>query len=116
MKTVKLNIASLIKNPSALTREQGTIVYNKITSCLNAGDKVILDFIDIESIITPFLNVSIGKLYEAFSSEQLNAQLELKNLPEGTTSKFQMVIKNAKQYYSNKSAFTKVVEEVINNS
>lgn len=115
MATITINIATLIQSPSALTRDQGKIVYDKIMNNLNAGNKVILDFKDVESIITPFLNVSIGKLYENFSSNQLNTQLEVINSPEGTISKFNMVIKNAKQYYSNKNAFNKAVEEVINN-
>ena len=115
MAIVTLNVASLIESPSALTREQGAVIYNQIITNLISGNKVILDFIDIESLITPFLYVSIGKLYETYNSTQLNAQLEIKNPPEGTNAKFQMVIANAKQYYSNKNAFTKVVEDVINN-
>lgn len=115
MNTVTLNIASLINSPSALTREQGIIVYKQIIQNLNAGNKVILDFRDIESLIPPFLNVSIGKLYETFNSIQLNTQLEIKNAPEGTNSKFQMVITNAKQYYSNRSIFIKAVEDAIDN-
>lgn len=115
MNTVTLNIASLIGSPSALTREQGSIIYTQIIQNLNSGNKVILDFQDIESLITPFLNVSIGKLYETFNSSQLNTQLEIKNPPDGTNSKFQMVIANAKQYYFNKNAFTKAVDDAINN-
>ncbi len=115
MNIVTLNVASLINSPSALTREQGTIIYKQIVQNLHSGNKVILDFKDIESLITPFLNVSIGKLYETFNSTQLNTQLEIKNPPEGMSSKFQMVIANAKQYYFNKNAFTKAVEDVINN-
>lgn len=115
MDVVTLDVASMIESPSALTREQGSIVYNQIKANLISGKKVILDFIDIESLITPFLNVSIGKLYETFNSGQLNTQLEIKNLPEGTNAKFQMVIANAKQYYSNKNVFTQAVEDIINN-
>lgn len=115
MNVVTLDVAALIHSPSALTREQGAIVHKQIVENLESGNKVILDFNDIESLITPFLNVSIGKLYETFNSSQLNKQLEIRNFPEGTGSKFKMVIENAKQYYSNKSAFTKAVEEVINN-
>lgn len=115
MNTVILNIASLINSPSALTREQGAIIYKQIVDNLNSGNKVILDFQDIESLITPFLNVSIGKLYETFNSSQLNSQLEIQNPPDGTNSKFQMVIENAKQYYSDKKAFTKAVEDAKNN-
>lgn len=115
MAAVNLNVATLIGSPSALTREQGAIIYNQIMTNLLSGNKVVLDFTDIESLITPFLNVSIGKLYETFSSDQLNTQLEIKNPPEGTNTKFQMVIANAKQYYFNKNDFTKAVEDVINN-
>ena len=77
METKTINIASLIQSPSALTREQGKIVYDEIMYNLNIGNKVILDFREIESIITPFLNVSIGKLYENYNSDQLNTQLEV---------------------------------------
>ena len=48
MAIVTLNVASLIESPSALTREQGAIIYNQIITNLISGNKVILDFIDIE--------------------------------------------------------------------
>lgn len=115
MEVITLDVALLINSPSALTREQGTVIYTQIVKNLNDGNKVILDFHNIESLITPFLNVSIGKLYETFNSTQLNHQLEIKNAPDGTNSKFQMVIANAKQYYANKDAFKKAMEDVINN-
>ena len=86
MQIQNFNIADLIQSPSALTREQGTIIYSKIIPLLNNNNKVVLDFSEIESIITPFLNVSIGKLYETYSSEQLQNLLEVTNLPEGTSS------------------------------
>lgn len=115
MQIQKFNIAELIQSPSALTREQGKIVYNAIISLLNNEEKVVLDFSEIESIITPFLNVSIGKLYESYSSEQLQKLLELANIPSGTSSKFQTVINNAKLYYKDKDNFNKIVKEVIDN-
>lgn len=97
MNTITLDIASIINSPSALTREQGAMVYNLLLLHLNLGNKIILNFKDVESIITPFLNVSIGKLYENFNSEQLNSQVKVRNSPEGAVSKFQLVIGNAKQ-------------------
>lgn len=76
MKNNYFNVAELIENPSALTREQGSVVYNVIVPLLRNGENITLDFADVESLITPFLNVAIGKLYEDFSSEQLNDQLK----------------------------------------
>lgn len=113
MKEKIFNISELIQSPSALTTEQGEIIYNLMTPSLQHGVRVVLDFKDIESIITPFLNAAIGKLYEDYSSEQLQTLLQIKNIPLGTSSKFQIVINNAKQYYANKDKFNEAVQEVI---
>lgn len=115
MEVTSIKVMPLIESPSALTREQGNLLYEKIISELQQGKRVELDFQDIESIITPFLNVSIGKLYERYSSEELRELLSIKNRPEGTTSKFQTVINNAKAYYTNKEVVEKTVQEVVNN-
>jgi len=115
MKNNYFNVAELIESPSALTREQGSVVYNVIVPLLRNGENITLDFVDVESLITPFLNVAIGKLYEDFSSEQLNDQLKISNLPEGTRAKFKLVIENAKKYYTDKELFEKNIEEVIDN-
>ena len=115
MKNNYFNVAELIESPSALTREQGSVVYNVIVPLLRNGENITLDFADVESLITPFLNVVIGKLYEDFSSEQLNDQLKISNLPEGTRAKFKLVIENAKKYYTDKELFEKNVEAVIDN-
>ncbi|CCZ41556.1 MAG: STAS-like domain-containing protein [Butyribacter sp.] len=112
---IVLNVAELIGSPSALTREQGAIVFDEIVPLLKEGKKVVLDFGEIESIITPFLNVSIGKLYEKFSSDELQKKLEIINRPDMTTRKFQIVIDNAKSYYSDKRRFENAIEEVIDN-
>lgn len=116
MGDIVLNVAELIASPSALTREQGAIVFDEIVPLLNDGKKVVLDFGEIESIITPFLNVSIGKLYEIFSSDELQKKLNIINCPEMTTQKFQIVIDNAKSYYANKKGFKNAVKEVIDES
>lgn len=76
-----INVKEKINSPSALTREQGQLIYDDIISSFSKGDSVILDFADIESLITPFLNVAIGKLYENYSSEELKKLLDIKNFP-----------------------------------
>ena len=43
---IVLNVAELIGSPSALTREQGAIVFDKIVPLLKEGKKVVLDFGD----------------------------------------------------------------------
>lgn len=115
MQIQNFNIADLIQSPSALTREQGLIVYDKILPQLNKNNKLVLDFSEIENIITPFLIASIGKLYGIFSSDLLQTLLVVSNLPKSTISKIQIVINNAKYYYENSDNFKNAVLEVIDN-
>lgn len=108
-----INVKEKINSPSALTREQGKIIYDEIIDNINSGNSVCLDFSDIESLITPFLNVAIGKLYENYSSEELNNFLEFSNIPTGKVASFNLVISNAKRYYSSSNKFEKIVKDAV---
>lgn len=113
MKEVCINVKDAINSPSALTREQGGIIYHILKEQITEGNKVELNFQDIESLITPFLNVAIGKLYEDFSSEDLQEKLKIVNIPQGKSSSFKIVIENAKKYYADKKTFSEIVEDVV---
>ena len=66
-------------------------------------------------MISPFLNNSIGKLYEKYTGDDIKKILTLKNFPPEKNSTLNLVISNAKKYYSNKEKFEKSVKEVIDN-
>ena len=113
MNKVIINVKEKINSPSALTREQGKIIYDEIISNINSGNNICLDFSDIESLITPFLNVAIGKLYENYSSEELSNFIEFANIPQGKIASFNLVISNAKRYYASSNDFEKIVKDAI---
>lgn len=113
MDSIKVNICDKLNSASALTREQGKKIYDIISPALLNNEKVILDFSGIENIITPFLNVAIGKLYENNSSSKLKNLLVIVNQPTGTNAKINLVIENAKKYYQNTTAFNAAKEEVL---
>jgi len=99
IKTICINVKDTINSPSALTREQGRIIHKIIKEKILGGYKVELDFQDVESLIILFLNVAIGKLYEHFSSEDLQERLKVINIPQGKSLYFNIVIENAKKCY-----------------
>lgn len=113
MSKITINVKQKINNPSALTREQGKIIYDDLIKNMQVGNEIILDFGDVESLITPFLNVAIGKLYENYSSEEIKEHLTIINIPAGKTSSFNLVISNAKRYYANHSSFEETVKDTI---
>lgn len=108
-----INVKHEINSASALTREQGKIIYDTIVKNINLENYIELDFKDVESIITPFLNVAIGKLYESYSSEELNKFLTIINIPTGKAASFNIVINNAKRYYADNSSFEKTIKDTI---
>lgn len=108
-----LNVAEKIDSPSALTQEQGNIIYENIVSAFEKNEQIILDFVDIESMISPFLNNAIGRLYGKYSSEEIAGLLEFKNFPVTKKSTLNLVISNAKKFYKNKEQFQNLAKEVI---
>lgn len=112
-KETYIDVAKKIKNPSALTQEDGNIIYAEIVLSINEGCNVILDFGQVESIISPFLNNAIGQLYGQFTSQQISDFLEIKNFPDEKKSTLNIVINNAKKYYSNKEKFESAVKKAF---
>ena len=113
MEYIRIDVKDKINSPSALTREQGKIIFDNIVETIDRGVGVELDFTDIESLITPFLNVAIGKLYEKYDSQKLREFLKPINIPSGKVSSFNLVIENAKNYYKDKAKFDETVKDVI---
>lgn len=62
--------------------DDGGKLYQAIHRELQNGDAVELDFTDVRSVITPFLNASIGKLLDIFEKETLMEKLVLCHISE----------------------------------
>lgn len=108
-----IDVAELIDSPSALTQEQGDIVYREIVQAFEDGDVIQLDFSNVESMISPFLNNAIGQLYGKYTSEQIKEHLVPMNFPDEKKATLNIVIGNAKKFYKNKDAFRKSAKEVL---
>ncbi|MDE6897415.1 MAG: STAS-like domain-containing protein [Lachnospiraceae bacterium] len=106
-----LHVSENLGTTTALTREQGQIIYEKICSLIDAGHMVSLDFSDIESILSPFLNVAVGKLYNKYSSDTLNKNLNITGISDEQYNIFEIVISNAKSYYKDAQSFDRAVTD-----
>lgn len=109
-----LHVSEILGTTTALTREQGQIIYEKICNAIDKGDTVSLDFSDIESILSPFLNVAVGKLYNKYSSDTLNSKLNIVGISDEQFSIFEIVISNAKSYYKDSQSFDNAVKNGYN--
>ena len=112
----QIDVAEIIGSPSALTQEQGYLIYNEIIASFQKNDSIALDFSNVESMISPFLNNAIGRLYENYQSEQIKRLLHLIAFPSEKNSTLNIVINNAKKYYSDKKSYEQIVRDVIDNA
>lgn len=108
-----LNVMECIGTPSAITQESGDLIFEEISKAIKEKVCIELDFKDIESMISPFLNNAIGRLYEDYSSEEIKQYLKILNLPKEKIPTINMVISNAKKFYADQEKFKKVVKGVI---
>lgn len=108
-----IDVAERINDPSALTQDQGDIIYYDIVSSFDRNESIILDFVNIESMISPFLNNAIGQLYGKYTSEEISKLLTLKNFPHSKTSTLNIVISNAKKFYANQKVFSETAKDVL---
>ena len=73
---MRVKIAELI-GEKCESIDDGGKLYQAIHEQLQNGSAVELDFTGVRSIITPFLNASIGKLLDVFEKETLMEKLIL---------------------------------------
>ena len=101
-----LIVKNIIGSDLAVSSDDGKKVYQAIIEALRREAIVELDFQGITVVITAFLNMAIGKLYQDFNGDFLNHHLKDKAL-------FKMVVTYAKEYFANQEAFEQVVEEIL---
>lgn len=108
-----IDVAEKIGTPAALTQEAGDIIYREIVASFEQKSEIYLDFSNVESMISPFLNRAIGRLYEKYTGDFIQKNLHMEHFPPNKVSTLNIVISNAKKYYANKEAFNNAIKDVI---
>jgi len=108
-----LNISNLIGRETAVSSDDGEIVFLQILESLKSGSIVELDFSNITLLTTAFLNSAIAPLYNIYTSEQLNVNLKLTNVEEEDRILFKKVIERAKEYFADKKGFESSANRAI---
>jgi hypothetical protein len=97
---------------SALSMAKGNELYNKIMPILKKGEKITLDFENVEMFATLFFNTSIGRLLKDYRPEELQEKIKFVNLTPVGRELLRRSIKNSAEYFSNPSV-REAVDHVI---
>jgi len=110
-KIISISVFNIINQNAAITTEDGILVFNAIKKALENGQKVNIDFQNIKTIITPFLNAAIGQLYGQFSKEAIESSLTYTGLSEDDKKLLKLVEERAISYFKNKANVEAIIEK-----
>ena len=102
MEQKKINIFDLVGGKAAVSTEDGERLFETICAFLEKDVEVVLDFANIETLITTFLNAGIGQLYSKYDSTFLKEHLSVKGLQPEDRERMIKTIERAKEYFKDK--------------
>jgi len=97
-----INIFDVVGGKAAVSTEDGERLFETISAFLEKDIEVVLDFANIETLITTFLNAAIGQLYSKYDSPFLRERLSVRDLQPEDRKRMIDVIEGAKEYFEEK--------------
>ena len=113
MEQKTINIFDIVGGKAAVATEDGARVFEAINAFLEKKYVVVVDFANIETLTSTFLNAAIGQLYSKHKSPLLREQLKVENLHSEDRSLMIRVIERAKEYFEDKENFEEDIREAF---
>jgi hypothetical protein len=107
----KVKVFKLLNSPFAVSTEEGEKLFKLIDENFNQDKNVIIDFSDIDLIVSTFLNASIGQLYGLHSTEFIQQHLSVVNMTNEDLGILKLVTDRAKEYFKDKKGFERVFKK-----
>jgi STAS-like domain of unknown function (DUF4325) len=98
----RISVFEFLNSPYAVSTEEGERLSSEIINHFKKEEKLLLDFENIELIVSTFLNASIGQLYSGYTSEFIKEHLFLENMTNDDLSVLKKVTDRAKEYFKDK--------------
>ncbi|MBS0950378.1 STAS-like domain-containing protein [Weissella minor] len=98
-KVKRVNIFEIINSDVAVTDESAQKLFETLVKNIDNGDVSTLDFSGISTIITAFLNISIGNLYDVTDAATLSRLIKIdpSTITSAQYNNLLDVISNAKE-------------------
>ncbi|MFR1888349.1 MAG: STAS-like domain-containing protein [Anaerostipes caccae] len=87
---MRIRIKNFINGETAISYEAGKECLKEILKELDQGNDIILDFLDVEYVITAFLNPIIGDLI-LLKGQDIMKMIKIENANKNTIDKIKLV-------------------------
>ncbi|MFB3786231.1 MAG: STAS-like domain-containing protein [bacterium] len=108
-----LRIHEIVRQEICVSTDDGQKVFERISAALSNNNKVVVSFLNVGSLTSAFLYVSIGNLYGKFSESQIRSSLEFSDLSYEDQILLKRVVENAKEYFKDPERYERVLREVM---
>lgn len=108
-----INIFDVVGGKAAVSTEDGERLFKTISAFLEKDFEVVLDFVNIETLITTFLNAAIGQLYSKYDSPFLREHLSVRGLQPEDKERIVKTIECAKEYFKEKNNVEDSIREAL---
>jgi uncharacterized protein (DUF1330 family) len=97
-----------------ITLDDGNYLYKKIVNSIKNKKEIIIDFEEIETCISVFLNASFGKLMKDYDWEEIKNYIILENINEDIKFNIDLILENSRKYY-NDAEYREAVDIALRN-
>lgn len=108
MKPFKNILTKNIIGTLCVSADDGQSLYELIVKNIKLGQPVNVSFSGVDTLISAFLNASIGQLYGEFDEQTINEFVRISDMEADDFELLQRVIDNAKLYFQNRRSFDEV--------
>lgn len=110
---VIVRIFDIVGGPLCVSADDGQRVHDKIAPLLRQGQKVVLSFEQVETLISAFLNAAIGQLYGEFPEDRIRELVEVRDMDQSDVAVLRRVVDNAKAYFKAPKDFDQAWKEEV---
>jgi hypothetical protein len=107
----EIKISEVLSSTFAVSTDGGEKVFVLINGGFQKDWHVVVDFQNIDLIVSTFLNAAIGQLYGVYTTEFIQSHLAIKNMTNEDLDVLKKVTDRAKIYFSDMKGFDKVFKK-----
>jgi len=105
--------------PHCTTPDEAQKLHDRLVQILRTKSIAEMDFQGVQTILSLFLNLSVGRLYGAFDEAFVDSHVTWRGLDQSDESLLRLVTKNAKAHYkaspSDRARESEIVRRSIGN-
>jgi len=108
-----IKVYEVIGGADAISTSDGQAVFDRIHRAFQAGRKVVLDFQNIELVISTFLNAAVGQLYGSYPEEFIREHIGVDHMAISDQNLLRIVTRRAKEYFKNRAEMEEIMAKSL---